>query len=840
MTQHHPHDYRDLCATIDLQDAEAVRCELVRSLVTVVGRDPEYALERDWYAALAYLLRGVLSHRLTETGRKIHKRGSKRLYYLSIEYLPGRTLPKVLSDLGVRDTIDKALASLGQSLQNILSHEADVALGNGGLGRLAACFLDSMATHHYPGFGYGIRYEFGLFSQSIEDGQQVEHPEPWLRYGDPWQFKRPSVNYTVRFNGRVKRSATAQGRERAEWVDADLIMAMAYDLPMSGYRSDTVLYLRLWAARASRDFDLRYFNEGNYVEAMHEKSLSESLSKVLYPHDGTSAGQELRLKQEYFFVSASLQDILRRHLKSNKTLGNIADKVAIQLNDTHPSLAIPELMRLLVDEHDFEWDPAWAQVVRVFGYTCHTLLPEALETWPIAMIERLLPRHLEIIYRINEEHLQSVMKIFPKDMPMWGQLSLVDDATRRIRMAHLAIVGSHRINGVSELQTRLLRESVFPGFAQMNREKFIAVTNGITPRQWLVLANPSLAHLISERLGDEWITHLEQLKKLEEFLGDHGFREEFARIKRSNKERLARLITDRTGRSIDPESLFDVQVKRIHEYKRQLLNLLHVITCYRRIKDGIYTGPSRTVIIGGKAAPGYDMAKRIIRLICDVASTIDSDRVVGDRLRLVFVPDYKVSLAEIIIPGADLAQHISTAGTEASGTSNMKFALNGALTIGTADGANIEIRNVVGSENMFLFGLSANEVMERRAFGHHPRSYYETDSELKACLDMIGGGAFSPGERNRHAAIHDSLLSYGDHYLLLADYRSYIDAQERAASVFPVRDDWIRRVILNVAHLGCFSADRAIHDYAEKIWGVAPISDFRYATGELASHSPLA
>ncbi len=816
----HPGDH----APLDLQDPGALKRGILQTLTTVVGRDPLYASGRDWYYALAYLLRGVLGQKQAMVGRKCHESGAKRLYYLSLEYLPGKFLPKVLTDLGIAHQVCEALKDLGQSLEELSRFEADTALGNGGLGRLAACFLDALATHDYPGFGYGIRYEFGMFSQAIEDGHQVERPEHWLRFGDPWQYERPAIAYTIRFNGRLVRGADLQGVEKVDWVDTDDLMAVAHDLPMSGYHSDTVLYLRLWAARSSHAFDLRYFNEGNYVEAMRDKTLSESISKVLYPNDNTSMGQELRLKQEYFFVSASLQDILRRHFKSNPSLDNLADQIAIQLNDTHPSLAIPELMRLLVDDYKHSWDQAWQKVSGVFGYTNHTLLPEALETWPIAMLEKLLPRHLDIIYRINDQHLKRVSAAFPGELHRLGQLSLVDDFTRRIRMAHLAIVGAHKVNGVSELQTKLLREAVFPDFAALDPDKFVPITNGITPRQWLVSANPRLAHLITEAIGGEWPTRLEQLAKLAPMADDAGFREDFRRIKDENKVRLAQLIRRAVGQGVDPDSLLDVQVKRIHEYKRQLLNVLHVITRYNRIRSGQDDGRPRTVIIGGKAAPGYHMAKQIIRLVNDVAATINADPHVKGAIQLVFVPNYRVSVAEIVIPGADLAQHISTAGTEASGTSNMKFAINGALTLGTDDGANIEIRKAVGADHMFLFGLSAQEVAELRAKGYNPWAYQERDEELRECLDMIAGGAFSPQDRGRYQDLRDSLLSGGDHYLLLADYRSYVDAHGRVDTAFQDADAWTRSAVLNVAHMGRFSADRAIHEYAERIWDLTPLT----------------
>jgi starch phosphorylase len=808
-------EFPDITNPVSLQRA------IVHTMVSIVGRDPEYAESRDWYIAVVYFLRGILGQHMARTRRRAHASNAKRVYYLSVEYLPGRMLPKVLTDFGILDVMQDALQALGIPLDKLVALEADTALGNGGLGRLAACLLDSLASHGYPGFGYGIRYEFGMFRQSIENGQQVEHPENWLRFGDPWQIMQSSINYVINFNGRLQK---APGGEQVQWTDTDQVSAVAFDLPITGYRSDAVLYLRLWAARASRDFDLRYFNEGNYIEAVRDKTMSETLSKVLYPNDATTMGQELRLKQEYFFVSASIQDILRRHLKSNPNLDNLAERVAIQMNDTHPSLAVPELMRLLVDVHHYTWDRAWDMIGKVFGYTNHTLLPEALETWPIAMFERLLPRHLDIIYRINYEHLGRVHDVFPGEMDKLSQLSLVNDADRRIRMAHMAVTASHRVNGVSELQTNLLKDTIFPAFTKLFPDKFIPITNGITPRQWLVMANPALARLITAHIGDAWPKHLDQLERLAPLADDPAFRQAFAVIKQDNKHRLARLIKDRTGVEVDPASLFDIQVKRIHEYKRQLLNLLNVIARYRRIKAGLVPLVPRTVMIGGKAAPGYDMAKRIIHLIGDVANVINTDPEVRDLLRLVFIPDYKVSSAQIIIPGADLAQHISTAGTEASGTSNMKFALNGALTLGTLDGANIEIRNAVGEDNMFVFGLQTREIAELRVRGYNPWKYYESNPELHACLDMIGSGAFSPDDPGRHAPVRDSLLGGGDNYMLLADFQSYLDAQARIDVAFSDSDSWNRRCVWTVAHMGRFSSDRTIHEYADKVWGIKPLS----------------
>ncbi|MFZ5609936.1 MAG: glycogen/starch/alpha-glucan phosphorylase [Pseudomonadota bacterium] len=809
---------------VDFSHPDSIRKVLMHTLITMVGRDPLYASPRDWYSALGFMLRGVLSQKLTSTGRRIHKEDRKRVYYLSLEYLPGTMLVKLLADLGVSGAVDAALQGLGTDLAEIANFDLEPALGNGGLGRLAACFLDAMATHGYPGFGYGIRYEFGLFSQTIEDGVQTEHPEPWLRLGDPWQFKRPSITYPVHFGGRLHVFKNPRGEEVTQWVDTEDVIALAYDLPVSGYHSEIALYLRLWAARSSRDFDLRYFNEGNYIEAVRDKTLSENLSKVLYPNDSNMMGQELRLRQEYFFASASLQDIIRRHMKSHSDLSDLADKISIQLNDTHPSLAIAEMMRLLVDVYNFPWEEAWRQTTAIFNYTCHTLLPEALETWPIAMLQATLPRHLDIIYRINAAHLAMVKRHFPGETAKLGALSLVDDAARRIRMAHLAIVGSHRVNGVSKLQTRLLREQVFADFAAMRPEKFVCVTNGVTPRRWLLTANPDLARLITAHIGEGWVTDLAQIARLAPLAGDPDLRGTFKKIREANKIRLAMLIEQTTGEVIDPASMFDVQVKRIHEYKRQLLNLLHVITRYNRIRDGQAAGPPRTVIIGGKAAPAYRMAKLIIRLINDVAEIINNDAAVRDRLRLVFLPDYRVSLAEVVIPGADLSQHISTVGTEASGTGNMKFALNGALIIGTRDGANIEIAEAVGEDNLFSFGLSAREAAALRAKGHNPWQYYEADAELKRAIDMIGGSFFCAEEPGRYSAVRDSLLSGGDHYLLLADYRAYLACQDKVDEAYADHEGWLDKAIRNIAGVGDFSADRAIADYARLIWNIAPMA----------------
>jgi len=805
-------------------NTDSLKRALVRSMIQTVGREPEGAETRDWFLALAHLLRFVLSERNVKTSRANYDQDKKLIYYLSMEYLIGRSLQKVLLDLGVMDVTKKALDELGLDFDEVQSYECDAALGNGGLGRLAACFLDSLFTHNYPGIGYGIRYEYGMFTQRIEEGQQLEQPENWLRYGNPWEVARPSVLCKVRMGGRNITFRNADGEDVCQWVDADEVMAMAFDTPVSGFGTQTVGNLRLWSARSTREFDLQYFNQGNYVEAVRSKTLSETLSKVLYPNDKSQDGQELRLKQEYFFVSASLQDILRRFLHNHKDLSRFADKVAIQLNDTHPAMAVAELMRLLMDDHGMSFDEAWKITPRVFAYTNHTLLPEALETWPIDMLQAILPRHLEIIYQINDVFLRGVRHMFPGEPGMLSRVSLVEDSSRRIRMAHLAVVGSHKVNGVAELHTKLLREGLFADFARIYPEKFVNMTNGITPRRWLRQSNPGLSALITDAIGPGWETDLSKLKGLTKFADDAAFQEGFRKAKIENKRRLARMIDDCAHVSVDHRAMFDTQVKRFHEYKRQLLNVLHVITRYNRLKDNPNLDMlPRVAIFAGKAAPGYDMAKLIIHLVLDVADIVNNDRAMNDRLKVAFIPDYKVSSAEVIIPGSELSEQISTAGTEASGTGNMKFALNGALTIGTMDGANVEICEEVGADNIFIFGLNAEEAKNLRQGNYDPWEFYNKDEELRRVLDMIRNGYFSPTDPTRYKPLIDSLLRGGDHFLLLADYASYVSCQDEVDDVYRDVRDWTRRAILNVAHMGKFSSDRTIHDYARDIWGVKPL-----------------
>lgn len=806
-------------------DVDALKHALANNLEYGVGKDSYTATTRDWFTVAAHVLRDRLVERWMATMRNYYRQDAKRVYYLSLEFLMGRTLTNSALNMDMHDELREALLELGLNMDIIRDQEPDAALGNGGLGRLAACFLDSMATLGIPGYGYGIRYEYGMFTQRVERGFQVEHPENWLRYGNPWEFPRPEVLYPVKFYGRVVSYRDEQGQQRFHWIDTEQVMAMAYDTPIPGYKTNTVNNMRLWSAKATRDFDLQYFNEGNYIKAVEEKNMTEDISKVLYPDDTTQFGRELRLKQQYFFVSASLQDILYRFQKHHQTFDELPDRVAVQLNDTHPVLAIPELMRILVDLYKLPWDRAWEITKGTFAYTNHTLLPEALETWSVNLIERMLPRHLQIIYEINQRFLDHVRHWRPGDSEILRRASLIDESgERRVRMAHLAVVGSHKVNGVAKLHTELMKSTIFRDFHEIYPDKIVNKTNGVTPRRWLNHCNPLLAQLISTTVGNDWCTRLDELQKLAAWADDRAFRDEFRAAKLSNKRQLAELIRRTVNVSVDPDSLFDVHVKRIHEYKRQLLNVLHVVTQYNRIRNnsaGEFT--PRTVIFAGKAAPGYRIAKLIIKLINDVADIINNDPVVADRLKVVFLPNYNVSLAERIVPACDLSEQISTAGTEASGTGNMKFALNGALTIGTLDGANIEIREAVGADNFFLFGLTAAEVAQVKAQGYNPWDYYHGNPELKSVVDMIGGGYFSPYQPELFKPILNALTHGGDRFMLFADYASYIDSQQRVSELFRNTPEWNRRAILNVAQMGYFSSDRTILEYAKEIWNANPI-----------------
>lgn len=806
-------------------DKDSFKKSIANRLEYTVGKDMYTATTRDWFNVAAFVVRDRLIERWMETMRSYYKHDSKRVYYLSLEFLIGRTLMNSVLNMNLYEEFSTAFDELGINIEEICDVEPDAALGNGGLGRLAACFLDSMATLGLPGYGYGIRYEYGMFRQEIEDGHQIEHPDNWLRYGNPWEFPRAEVLYPVKFNGRVVQYSENGGATRHHWVDTDEVMAMAYDTPIPGYKTNTVNNMRLWAAKSSRDFDLGYFNEGNYIKALESEAESENISKVLYPDDTTYMGRELRLKQQYFFVCATLQDILYRHTKHHPTLDNLADKVAIQLNDTHPSIAIPELMRILIDIHHMPWDKAWDICQHTFAYTNHTLMPEALEKWPVNLFGTLLPRHLQIIFEINHHFLQDVMHKHPGDNELLRQMSIVDEEGERfIRMGHLAIVGSHKVNGVAALHTKLMKETIFYHFANLYPERFVNKTNGVTPRRWLHHANKPLSDLISKHIGKDWVIDLDRLSDIAPLADNAEFRNKFMSIKLQNKQRLATLIKQHMGMDIDPTSMFDVQIKRIHEYKRQLLNIMHVITLYNRIRNNPdHDTVPRTVIFSGKSAPGYAMAKLIIKLINNVADIVNNDPVVGSTLKVVFIPNYDVSTATDIIPAADLSEQISTAGTEASGTGNMKLALNGALTIGTLDGANIEIREEVGDENFFIFGKTSTEISELRRSQYNPWDYYYGNTELREVMDMIASGFFSPEDCNLFQPIFRTLTEHGDNYMLLADYEDYINTQQHVSETFKDKDKWARMAVRNTAGMGKFSSDRTIREYAEEIWDIKPV-----------------
>jgi starch phosphorylase len=808
VTAHSTHSPADTGALINAQ------------LLHTIGVDPAMASPHDLMHAVAQVAREQLSERwvATQACERSHK--ARRVVYLSMEFLMGRTLSNALAALQLTEGAAKGMAQHAQAMEDIANQEPDAALGNGGLGRLAACFLDSMATLGLPSWGYGIRYEYGMFAQHINGGAQVEYPDPWLVDGTPWEFPRADISYPVRFGGWVEHVDN-----QAVWRHAGEVAAKAYDMVIPGHGTPKVSTLRLWKAVAPAHFDLGAFNTGDYARAASTKNEFENISWVLYPNDSTPAGRELRLKQEYFFVAASIQDLIARHLSEHPSLDNLAEHVAIHLNDTHPAIGVAELMRILCDEHNMSWASAWELCTQTFSYTNHTLMPEALETWPVGLMQHVLPRHLEIIFRINKEFLEFAAKKNPGNNEFLSRLSLIDEhGERRVRMAHLSIVGSHMVNGVSALHSELLVQTIFSDFAFLWPERFTNMTNGVTPRRWLAQANPDLAHLLDKTLGTAWRLDLDQLQKLNTKKADPEFQQAFRAIKRSNKAHLAACIEHCTGFKVSPDSLFDVQVKRIHEYKRQLLNVLHVVWRYQ----AILASPNspwvpRTVIFAGKAASSYVSAKSIIRLIHDVGQIINNDPRIGDKLKLVFIPNYGVSVAEVIMPGADLSEQISTAGTEASGTGNMKLALNGALTIGTDDGANIEIRQNVGDDNIFIFGLKTPEVKALRHSGYQPLRYYESQPALRSVLDAIAGGMFSPNEPARYRPLVDSLLWGGDHYMLLADFASYIDTQAKVDALYRQPSLWCERAIANVAGMGVFSSDRTIGEYARKIWHVAPV-----------------
>ncbi|NND96811.1 MAG: glycogen/starch/alpha-glucan phosphorylase [Pirellulaceae bacterium] len=811
-------------------DVKGEKDSLLKSIqnhiISTVGNDFEPPRKDTYYKGLAYSVRERLLEKWFGAQRSHYDRKAKRVYYLSMEFLPGRFLKNYITSLQMKDECQKTLSNLRFDIEELSEEEWDPGLGNGGLGRLASCFMDSMACLKIPGYGYGIRYDYGIFYQTIVDGYQVEECDNWLRYGNPWEIKRAGFLSTVKFYGRSEQYTDNAGKTRYRWVDTDNVNAMACDTLVPGYGNDNVNNMRLWAAVSSKSLNLDFFNRGDYMGAMEAKAMTENISKILYPSDEAEQGKELRLKQQYFLVAATFQDIMRRFKKANKSFVNFPDRVAIQLNDTHPAISIAELMRILVDEENLDWEGAWNICVRTFAYTNHTVLPEALETWSASLMGKLLPRHLEIIFEINHRFLKLLKERYPENPELLEKMAIIEENThKRIRMAHLAIVGSHSVNGVAALHTHILKTSLFKEFHEFYPGKFKNITNGITPRRWLLQANPHLADLISETIGSDWITDLFELKKLVPRAEDPVFRQAWRQVKLKNKQSLAKYILRKTGIEIDPDTLFDVQVKRMHEYKRQVLNLLHVVTLYNRIKQHPEkTVVPRTVMFGGKAAPGYVQAKLIIKLINSVASVVNNDPDMKDRLKVVFLPNYCVSQAEKVIPASDLSEQISTAGMEASGTGNMKFALNGALTVGTLDGANIEIKEEVGDENIFIFGLTHKELGDLKKKGYQPYEFYRNDPELKKVIDMIGGGYFSPDNPYLFDPIRRALLDDGDYYFVVADYRSYIEAQEEVGRVYLDQEEWTRRSILNTANMGKFSSDRAILEYAEKIWGTVPPS----------------
>ncbi|MGA0133432.1 MAG: glycogen/starch/alpha-glucan phosphorylase [Opitutales bacterium] len=802
----------------------AFKGAILRHLKSTFARDPGTATRSDWWMATCMAVRDQILENYIDTQARHASRNVRRVYYLSLEYLMGRVLTNNLVNAGLRDVAARALAALGQDLEQVADEEADMGLGNGGLGRLAACFLDSMASLDLPAIGYGIHYEFGLFRQTFDGGRQVEVADNWLASNNPWLIRRPNFRVTVPLYGKVEHGVDDRGNHRALLVGTRDLVGVPWDIPVAGFGAGTVNFLRLWESKAATEFDFRAFDRGGYVEAVRDRTSSETVSKVLYPNDSTESGKELRLVQQIFFVSCSLQDILRRHRRSNPDFSNLPAKAAVQLNDTHPAVAVAELMRLLVDVERLGWDEAWGICRRVFSYTNHTLLPEALETWSVPLFEKVLPRHLEIIYEVNRRHLDEVAARWPGDGLALSELSIIDEGQpKRVRMAHLAVVGSHRVNGVAELHTRLLRSTLFPGFDALWPDRFVNVTNGVTPRRWMRGCNPGLSALCDEAVGPGWEADLGRLAKLDGLADRPAFQERFMAVKRANKLRLVETIRSCAGVTVSPDAMFDVQIKRLHEYKRQHLNLLHILHLYRRIlNDPSAEVTPRVCIFGAKAAPGYALAKDIIHAINRVAEVVNSDPRVRGLLKIVFLPDYRVSLAERIIPAADLSEQISTAGKEASGTGNMKLALNGAVTIGTLDGANVEIRDEVGDDNIFIFGLEVDGVADLRARGYDPGAVLAGDPELASLLEWLESDTFTPGSPGLLSPVVDSLTKGGDPFLVLADFRSYVEAQGRAERAFVDRRRWAAMAIRNVARCAKFSSDRSIRDYARLIWKVRP------------------
>jgi len=787
-------------------------------------KDTSTATAYDRYLSISYAIRDRLVENWVSTQKTYRQNKVKRVYYLSLEFLIGRSLGNSIINLQAFDGVTKALAELGMKLEEVREAETDAGLGNGGLGRLAACFMDSLATLEIPAYGYGIRYDYGIFRQKIVRGYQVEEPDEWLSKANPWEISRPEYTYRIKFGGRVVERTNRNGKQIFDWISTDDVLAMAYDMPVPGYGNKTVNNLRLWSAKATEDFDLDFFNKGNYFAATSKKTESESISKVLYPNDNSPEGRELRLKQQYFFVSASIQDILRRFKREHTDLRELPDAAAIQLNDTHPSIGIPEFMRVLLDEEGLVWEQAWEITKAIFGYTNHTLLPEALEKWQTALFGRLFPRNLQIIQEINARFLREVANRYPGDTERLRRMSIFEEGSDpHIRMAYVAIIGSHSINGVSALHTELLKKYLMKDFYELYPERFNNKTNGITQRRWLKKCNPELSELITSRIGDKWVKNLFELKKLEKLAKDKKFQVEWRAVKKTRKEIMTKIIADEQRLAVDPNSMFDVQVKRFHEYKRQLLDALHVIALYRRIKanpDASFV--PRTVFFGGKAAPGYYMAKLIIKFINSIADVVNHDPQIKGKLMVVFLPNYRVSLAEKIMPASDLSEQISTAGKEASGTGNMKFALNGALTIGTLDGANVEMQEEFGADNIFIFGLKADEVANLKASGYNPRDFYQKSSELTGVMDLIASGFFSPENPDLFKPIYDSLMNH-DEYLLLADFDDYVACQDRVSEVYRDQNKWTEMAILNVARMGKFSSDRTIQEYCDDIWNVKPV-----------------
>ena len=815
----------DLIATYRSMDRDGLLESMANHIEFSQCKNRYTAEDFDIFRSFALSIRDRLVEFWNDTQQTYHRKKCKQVYYLSLEYLIGRSLKNNLLNLGISDAGEDAIRKIGYDLEEIQELEHDAGLGNGGLGRLAACFLESMATLELPAHGYGIRYEFGIFKQQFENGAQVEAPDNWLEEGYPWEIPRWEVVYPVHFFGQVKEIINKKGKSKRAWVETEEVLAMAYDVPIAGYGNHTVNNLRLWSAKPSKSFDFQLFNSGDYIQAVEETQRSGTISKVLYPNDQGFSGKELRLKQQYFFVAASLQDIIRRFKTHSENFESFPEHVAIQLNDTHPSIAIPELMRIFVDEEDLEWNEAWSITTRIFAYTNHTVLPEALERWSVDLMGRLLPRHLEISFEINDLFLESVKKQFPDDADLLRRISFIEENDhKQIRMPYLSIVGSHTINGVAELHTELLKTTVFKDFYKLFPERFQNKTNGITPRLWLRNVNPELSKIITAKIGDGWITELQQLRQLEAFADEPEFQQSWRSVKRLKKEQLAYWLKQNGGISIDPESLFDVQIKRIHEYKRQLLNILHVIFLYNQmLEHPELPFVPRTFLFGGKAAPGYYMAKLIINLANDVARVVNHDPAMHGRLKVVFVPNYNVSVAEKMIPATDISQHISTAGTEASGTGNMKFILNGALILGTMDGANIEIAEEVGAENIFTFGMSSDEVSSLAKSGYNPRVSYQHNPGLREALSMINTGYFNRDKPHLYNDLYNSLV-FEDKYMLLEDFASYVECQQRVIKTWQDPDKWTRMSILNTAASGKFSSDRTIAEYAKDIWELEPVT----------------